>query len=122
MLSAAEVLYSGTFGSKSRAPLRGSWEIIERDDGARVLVLGDDFKARGGPDLKVFFSKLPLKRIGDHNAANRSHAVRIGKLKSIRGNQEYVLPTSLDLAVYQTWMVHCEAYAHFWDGAELSGQ
>lgn len=114
----SEVLYSGVL-SGAGSPLRGSWEIIERDDGKRVLVLGKDFSARSGPDLKIFFSTLPLRRIHDRNAGNRSHAVRIGRLKSARGAQEYVLPNSLDLSEYRTWLVHCEAYAHFWDGAEF---
>lgn len=113
-----EVLYSGVL-SGAGSPLQGSWEITERDDGSQVLVLGDDFSARSGPDLKIFFSTLPLRSIHDRNAGNRSHAVRIGRLKSSRGAQEYVLPDSLDLSEHQTWLVHCEAYAHFWDGAEL---
>lgn len=116
---AAEVLYSGELGGKGRSSaLKGSWEIVE-EDGERVLVLGKDFRARSGPDLKVFFSKLPLARIHDNNAGGRSHAIKIGQLKSSKGAQEYPLPDSLDLLVYKTWIVHCEAYAHFWDGAEL---
>lgn len=118
---AAEVLHSGSLGGARRSPLSGSWEIVERDNGDRMLVLGNDFRARSGPDLKIFFSTLPLNRINDQNAGNRTYAVRIGELKSPRGKQNYKLPASLDLSVYRTWVVHCEAYAHLWDGAELEG-
>ena len=118
-LYADEVLYSGTLGEKRFSPLGGSWEIVKQEDGTRFLVLGSDFRSRGGPDLKIFFSRLPLSRVHDNNAANRNYSVRIAELKSTRGVQRYRLPATLDLSVYKTWIVHCEAYAHLWDGAEL---
>ncbi len=117
--TAEEVLYSGELGERRSSPLSGSWSIVERDEGQRVLVLGEDFRTRSGPDLKIFFSTLPLSRVTDYNAANKSTSVRIAPLKSSRGAQEYRLPESLDLEKYTTWVVHCERYAHLWDGAEL---
>jgi len=119
LLSAQEVLYEGELGARHASPLDGGWQIIAREDGTRVLVLGDDFRSRRGPDLKIFFSRMPLNRIRDYNAADRSHAIRIGRLKAFRGAQEYELPDSLDLTQYRSWVVHCEAYRHLWDGAEL---
>ena len=118
-LYADQILYSGTLGEKRFSPLGGSWEIVKQEGGTRFLVLGNDFRSRGGPDLKIFFSRLPLSRIHDNNAANRNYSVRIGELKSTKGTQRYRLPATLDLSVYKTWVVHCEAYAHLWDGAEL---
>lgn len=116
---AEEALFSGELGERRRSPLQGAWEIVALEDGTRVLRLGEDFSARRGPDLKVFFSTLPLEKIGGHNADNPAYAVKIAKLKSFKGEQEYLLPDSLDLTKYRTWVIHCEAYSHFWDGAEL---
>ena len=119
MAVADETLYSGELGSRRNSPLRGTWSIVTRDEGERVLILDENFQARGGPDLKIFFSTLPLEDIYDRNAGDREYAVRIAHLQKFRGGQEYILPESLDLEEYRTWIVHCERYAHFWDGAEL---
>ena len=118
-LFAEETLFSGELGEKRRSPLSGTWEIVEREEGERVLKLNEDFRARRGPDLKIFFSKLPLNRISDYNADSKSYAIKIGNLKAFKGEQEYILPATLDLEEYTTWVVHCERYSHLWDGAEL---
>ncbi len=119
-LSAEEILYSGELGSKGRSPLSGDWEIVREDDGRQLLRLKDNFRSRGGPDLKIFFSTLPLEEITSRNAGQRRHSVKISILKKFKGAQEYLLPSRLDLTEYKSWVVHCEAYSHLWDGAELA--
>ena len=118
-LSAEEVLYSGELGAKARSPLEGSWEIVREDDGRDILRLKNNFRSRGGPDLKIFFSTLPLEEVTSHNAGQRRYSVRIAKLKKFKGAQEYRLPLRFDLTKYKSWVIHCEAHAHLWDGAAL---
>lgn len=65
----------------------------------------------------MFFSKLPLQKIKDSNVESTS--IKISKLKSHLGKQEYVLPKNLNLSVYNSWVIHCEKFSHFWDGADL---
>ena len=116
-----EILYSGQLRPPGRrhSPLSGTWHIVMHEDGTRTLVLGEDFRANSGPDLKIFFSSLPLRRINGENAAS-AYSVRIGRLKQPRGAQHYSLPESLDLDTHRTWVVHCERYAHLWGGVELT--
>ena len=115
------ILYSGQLRPPGRrhSPLSGTWHIVMHGDGTRTLVLGEDFRANSGPDLKIFFSSLPLRRINGENAAS-AYSVRIGRLKQPRGAQHYSLPESLDLDTHRTWVVHCERYAHLWGGVELT--
>ena len=113
-----QVLYSGVLGDGLFAPLKGNWEIVQKDE-AVILRLDDNFKARRGPDLKVYFSTLPVEDIHDRNAGSASYSRKIGRLKNANGAQEYRLPANLDLSEYKSWIVHCERYSHFWDGADL---
>lgn len=119
-LSAEDILYEGKLGQRGSSPLKGDWQIVREDDGTRILRLENNFRARRGPDLKIFFSTLPLKNINDRNAGRTQYAVKIAKLKKFSGAQEYRLPDSIDLSEYKSWIIHCEAYSHFWDGADIT--
>ena len=111
----ADPVAGGTWEKKSFR-INGSWEIVEQD-GQLVLNLDEEFKTRGAPDLKLFLSPAPLSSLNGNNATNG--AVLIAPLQSRRGAQSYVLPAGVDLAAFQTLIIHCEAYSKLWGGSAL---
>ncbi|MEM6534210.1 MAG: DM13 domain-containing protein [Pseudomonadota bacterium] len=113
--STAQTLPSGTFVKKKKK-LKGSWEVVQRGD-KTFIVFGDDFRAAGGPDLKVFLSPTSLSDVNGRTAVNGS--INIGELKSTRGGQEYEVPAGVDLSDFSSVLVHCEAYAVLWGGSAL---
>lgn len=106
---------SGDFVRKSKR-LQGGWHIETRGE-RQFLILDDSFRAANGPDLKIFLSPQTLDQVTGKTAVNG--AINIGELKKTRGAQEYELPEGLDLADYQSVLVHCEKFAVLWGGGAL---
>ena len=107
-------LSSGSWVEKGYS-IKGEWNIVDRD-GSRILIFNDNFKTKNGPDLKVYFSSRNISKIRGADVDRLS--IKIGELKSNKGYQEYVIPEDLDLTEYGTVLIHCEAYAHLWGGAD----
>ena len=112
---AATTAISGDFVKKQKS-IRGSWEVVQRGD-QTVIVFADNFKAKNGPDLKVFLSPKTVSSVNGKTATDGS--VLLGKLTSTRGTQEYVVPAGVDLADFESVLVHCEAYSVLWGGGDL---
>ena len=107
--------YGGTW-TKRYQTIKGSWSIVKTDDGS-FLELGDDFKTKSAPDLKLFLSKLPASEVTPENAVSSS--VLLAPLKSAKGEQRYALPADLDLDKYKTLALHCEEYTKLWGVSPL---
>ena len=60
----------------------------------RQLNFRKSFKTKGGPDLKVYLSKMPMAELGKDNAAQTTR-LSIGVLKSNKGEQLYTLPDGM---------------------------
>lgn len=111
------VLQSGSFENLGY-DARGTWSIVERADGGRELRFSDDFRTRGGPDLKVFISPETTSTITGENAT--TGAVRLGELGRSRGGKTFDIPADVDLAAFGSFVVHCERFAKLWNGADLN--
>ncbi len=111
----AEVTVSGDFVKKQKS-IKGSWEVIQRGD-QTIIKFGDDFRAKNGPDLKVFLSPQTVSDVSGKTATNG--AVLLGELTSTKGGQEYVLPADVDINDFKSVLVHCEAYSVLWGGGTL---
>lgn len=103
------------FVKKSKS-IRGDVSIVQRGD-KQFVVFSDSFKARSGPDLKVFLSPHSVKQATGRNAIKG--AVKLGELKTTKGGQEYEIPAGVNLADFGSVLVHCEAYSVLWGGAEV---
>lgn len=101
---------------KKKKSIKGSYTIVERD-GAKFIRFSDDFKAKKGPDLKVFLSPQTISDVNGKTAVNGS--INIGKLTNTKGTQEYKIPDSVDLSSFKSVLVHCEEYSVLWGGADL---
>jgi len=114
-ISVASELPSGTFVKKKKR-LKGAWEVVERGD-KTFIVFADDFRAANGPDLKIFLSPQTVSDVTGKTAVNG--AINIGELKATKGAQEYEIPAGVNLADYNSVLVHCEAYSVLWGGGDL---
>lgn len=112
---AAQTLPSGDFVRKSKR-LKGSYEVVQRGD-QTVIVFSKDFRAAGGPDLKVFLSPKNVSQATGKNATEGS--VLLAELSSTRGTQEYIVPAGVNLADFGSVLVHCEEFAVLWGGSDL---
>lgn len=115
LVNAALPVQSAGFVDKQYS-VKGDWSLFERD-GAWVLQLGDKFKTKSGPDLKIFLSPQSIDQVTGKTATNG--AVLVSKLKNNKGGQEYVLPAGVNPADFQSVLIHCEAFSVLWGGADL---
>lgn len=106
---------TGEFERRSKR-LQGDWEIVQRGERA-FIVFSDDFRAARGPDLKVFLSPTAYDDVTGTTAVNGS--INIGELKATRGGQEYEIPAGVNLADFQSVLIHCEEFAVLWGGSDL---
>jgi len=112
----AEVnLPSGDF-IKKRKSIKGSWSVVH-ENGQTIIRFADNFKTKNGPDLKIFLSPQTIQAVNGKSATAGS--VNLGVLKSTNGTQDYVLPAGVNLADFNSVLVHCEAYSILWGGGAL---
>jgi len=95
----------------------GNWSI-ELENGKSYLVLHSDFKTSKGPDLKLFIVKKSALSLHKKDAVEK-YGVLIGKLKSIKGEQKYLIPANVSISDYKSIVVHCEKYTKVWGAAPL---
>lgn len=88
---------------------QGSVRVLNLEDGSAVLRL-EDFQVTNGPDLYVYLST-------DRGA---SDYVDLGRLKANAGNQNYELPSGIDLSKYDNVVIWCKAFSVYFGGAQLT--
>lgn len=86
---------------------RGTALVIEAADGNTYLRL-EDFEVENGPDLKVYLSRAkanaPETELDDD-------IVDLGDLKGNIGDQNYLVPRSVDLTEYRSVVVWCRRFS-----------
>jgi hypothetical protein len=96
--------------------IKGTW-TLSQEDGRHILTLGEAFKTKKGPDLKLFLSPRPIAKVTNDNAIEGSAFMAL--LKSHKGGQRYVIPSNIDLSAYKSLVIHCEKYTKVWGGTDL---
>ncbi len=113
--SGSETPTTSTF-VKKRYNIKGTWSLTEQD-GQTVIQFNDDFKTKGGPDLKLYLSSKALSELESGDVENSS--VKLSVLKSNSGAQSYIIPNDVDLSDYKSVIIHCEAFSVLWGGFNL---
>jgi hypothetical protein len=108
------LLSAGRFESV-RHEAEGRAQAIELGRGGRVLTL-TNFEVDNGPDLRVYLVAGPATTEGEVDEFED-----IGGLKGNIGNQQYEIPTSLDLDRYSTVVIWCRAFSVLFARAPLEG-
>ncbi len=102
----ATVLASGEFRSLEHGT-SGRAVVLELADGSRVLRF-EALDTSNGPDLHVYLSEVAA---GDDARGYGEGFVDLGKLKGNKGNQNYAIPTEVDLSRYSSAVIWCKRFA-----------
>ncbi len=106
----------GAFSSWGKSSLSGNWSVVE-DQGKLYIELADNFKAKKGPDVKVFLSPTASDKVTGKNAVSGSVFVQL--LDDFDGSNRIALPEGVTLDDYQSLVFHCEEYSKLWGVSSL---
>ena len=112
------VLASGNFVDAD-AVHKGSGvaSLYELPDG-RHVVRFEDFRTTNGPALVVYLAKHSSPSSADD--VTDGGFVNLGKLKGNVGNQNYEIPTGIDVAEYGSVVIWCELFGVLFSPAALA--
>ena len=102
---------------KKRYNINGTWNVTELD-GQKTIHFGEDFKTKGGPDLKLYLSTRSLTELKSGDVEGSS--VKLSVLKSNKGAQSYIIPDDINLSDYKSVVIHCEAFEVLWGGFDIA--
>lgn len=108
--------YSGQTFTKKKYHIKGDWSVVQ-ENGRTIIRFSESFKTKNGPDLKVFLSPQTVGDVTGKTALDG--AVTLGRLKSNKGTQDYIVPNGVSLANFSSVLIHCEAYSVLWGGGSL---
>jgi hypothetical protein len=86
---------------------RGTALVIDAADG-NTYVRFEEFEVENGPDLKVYLSRAKADAPEAELAAD---FVDLGELKGNVGDQNYLLPASVELSEYRSVVVWCRRFS-----------
>ncbi len=101
---------------KKKYGIKGDWQILQQN-GQTILRLSDDFKTKNGPDLKIFLSPQSVAAVNGKTATQGS--ILVSALNSNKGGQDYVIPAGVNLANFNSVLIHCEEFSVLWGGGDL---
>ena len=87
----------------------GMAKVIPLQNGSNILRL-ENLRVTNGPDLYVYLAT-------DKSALD---FVSLGKLKANNGNQNYNIPSEIDLAKYDTLLIWCRPFFVLFGSADLA--
>ena len=102
----ATVLATGRFHSVSH-DTSGVATIHQLSDGKRLVRL-TAFETSNGPDVRIYL--VAANDATDNETVTRAGFVDLGAMKGNKGDQNYDLPTSIDLSQYQSVTIWCRRF------------
>ena len=111
-----QALASGRFHSVAHET-QGAATVLRLTDGKRILRL-TDFSTSNGPDVRVYL--VAASDASDNDTVKRAGYVELGKLKGTDGDQNYDVPSDLDLGKYRAVTIWCKRFAVNFATAPLS--
>lgn len=114
----APVLASGQFHSVAHTS-KGMATIYQLEGGKRVLRL-TEFETSNGPDLQLYL--VAATDTKDSDSVKKAGFIALGALNGNEGDQNYELPTNLDLAKYPSVTVWCRRFGVNFTTAPLARQ
>lgn len=113
-----ERLSSGRFITHEH-DTQGTASIVRLADGSRVLRL-EGLDTSDGPDLEVWLSDAPvLEGKAGWHVFDDGRYRSLGQLKGNRGNQNYPIPASVELADFTSISIWCNRFNVSFGAAEL---
>jgi hypothetical protein len=116
--AAEQLLMMGSFYNLS---YKGSGEVVvyQLADNSRILRL-QDFSVDNGPDLYVYL--VPVDPVPATSGTEIAGYYNLGSLKGNVGDQNYEIPSELDLSQFKSVVIWCEAFAVPFAAAPLAIQ
>jgi hypothetical protein len=114
--AAPVALASGSFHSVAHET-KGTATVHRLPDGARVLRL-TEFVTSNGPDVRVYL--VAAADASDDATVKQAGFVELGKLKGNEGDQNYDIPTDLDLNKYRAVTIWCNRFSVTFGTAPLT--
>jgi len=97
-------LVAGTFVAAAHATA-GTATIYKLDDGSRILRLSD-FSTSNGPAVHVILTDHAITG----NDVEDAKSIDLGDLKGNTGNQNYTIPTNVNLDDVKSVAIYCERF------------
>ena len=101
------VLVQGRFRSIAHET-EGTATVYRLADNQRVLRL-TEFTTSNGPDVRVYL--VAAADAADDDAVKQAGFVELGKLKGTDGDQNYEIPSNLDLNTYRAVTIWCRRFS-----------
>jgi hypothetical protein len=118
MPTSPTALAIGSFHSNAHET-KGTATIFRRADGSRILRLAS-FETSNGPDVRVYLVAAP--DVKDDATVKSAGFVELGKLKGNKGDQNYDVPASVDLAKYRSVTIWCARFSVNFGTAPLKSE
>ena len=99
--------------------LKEQIRIYQLPDGKRVLRL-TEFKTSNGPDVQLYL--VASDDAKDSDTVKKAGFVTLGALKGNEGDQNYDVPSDVDLAKYRAVTVWCRRFGVNFATAPLARQ
>jgi len=96
----------------------GRATVYKAADGTEYLRL-TDFSTSNGPDVHVVLSQSEDANLKQEIVKGRLDTVELGALKGNQGDQNYDVPTSVDLQRYDAVVIYCERFHAVFGVAKL---
>lgn len=87
---------------------QGDVTIYQLPDNRKILAF-DNFLAANGPDLRVVLSASDEPRTREEVELGNLD-LELGPLKGTAGNQTYEIPPEVDLSLYNSVVIYCQAF------------
>lgn len=97
----------------------GQAVIYQLSDGSRILRL-QDFEVDNGPELHVYL--FPIDPVPVSIGVDIPGSVDLGRLKGNIGDQNYEIPTDLDLSQFKSVVIWCQPFKVTFIAAPLTEQ
>ena len=107
---------TGSFHSNAH-DTRGTATILSLSDGRRVLRL-TNFATSNGPDVRVYL--VAASDAEDDATVKGTDVLELGPMKGNIGDQNYEIPSTVDLASYRTVTIWCKRFSVNFGSAPLA--
>lgn len=106
-VTTGKVLAQGSLSGTPGHSVSGTAKLIE-ENGIKIIRL-ENFSSTNGPDLKIYLAK----------DVNASAFINIGNLKSLNGNQNYSIASTVNTTEYNFILIWCQQFGVLFGSAQL---
>jgi hypothetical protein len=115
-MSSMMILVQGNFYDIAHHGM-GTATVYQLEDGSNILRF-ENFEVLNGPELHVYLA--PIDPVPDTVGVELEGAIDLGLLKGNIGDQNYELPSDLDISQYKSVVIWCQPFRVPFNAASLN--